>query len=187
VLGGCQRGADEQAITPQLPISPDDATVVVRVRGIDFARYGSMSTLPLGRRVSILEEKMAALDGVPARMDALELQMSQFRGEVRAEFTATRAELRDEIRAGDEATRTLIHGVAAGLRGEIQAGDEETRRQITAGDEETRTLIHDVAARLRGEIQGGDEETRRYMRVLHEDVITRIATLGERRPARKRR
>ncbi len=75
---------------------------------------------------------MAALDRLSARVDALELQMSQFRGEVRAEFAATRAELRDEIRAGDD-------------------------------------------------------ETRRYMRVLHEDVIARIATIGEGRPSRKKR
>jgi hypothetical protein len=32
---------------------------------------------------------------------------------------------------------------------------------------------------LRAEIRAGDEETLRYMRVLHEDVITRIATLGD--------
>ncbi len=29
-------------------------------------------------------------------------------------------------------------------------------------------------------IRTGDEETRRYMRVLHEEVLTRIALLGER-------
>ena len=34
---------------------------------------------------------------------------------------------------------------------------------------------------VRQEIREGDEETRRYMRVLHEDVIARIAALGEAR------
>lgn len=33
---------------------------------------------------------------------------------------------------------------------------------------------------LREELRAGDEETRRFMRVLHEDVISRIALLGER-------
>ena len=39
-----------------------------------------------------------------------------------------------------------------------------------------------VEASLRREIQAGDEETRRFMRVLHEDVIARIAAIGESRP-----
>ena len=33
---------------------------------------------------------------------------------------------------------------------------------------------------LRQEIRAGDEETRRFMRVLHEDVISRIALLDQR-------
>lgn len=36
-----------------------------------------------------------------------------------------------------------------------------------------------VRAELRAEIRAGDEETRRHMRVLHEDVISRIALLQE--------
>jgi hypothetical protein len=32
---------------------------------------------------------------------------------------------------------------------------------------------------VRQEIRDGDEETRRYMRVLHEEVLARIATLAE--------
>jgi hypothetical protein len=36
---------------------------------------------------------------------------------------------------------------------------------------------------VRQEIRDGDEETRRYMRVLHEEVLARIATLGEGRDA----
>ena len=34
---------------------------------------------------------------------------------------------------------------------------------------------------VRQEIREGDQETRRYMRVLHEDVIARIAALGDSR------
>ena len=36
---------------------------------------------------------------------------------------------------------------------------------------------------VRQEIREGDEETRRYMRVLHEEVLARIATLAEGRHA----
>lgn len=40
---------------------------------------------------------------------------------------------------------------------------------------------------LREEIRAGDEETRRFMRVLHEEVITRLALIEEGRRARKKR
>ena len=97
-------------------------------------------------RVEILERKVETLEQLPARMTALELQILQSREEVRADFSATRAELRAEIRAANDALR-----------------DE-----------------------LRSEIRGGEEETRRYMRILHEEVLDRLARLdeGRRRPKR---
>ena len=120
-------------------------------------------------RIEILERKVEVLERLPERVTAVELQLMQLRDDMRAEFSATRAELR----AGDEETRRT-------LRDEIRAGDEETRRtlrdEIRGGDEETRRV-------LRAEI----DETRRFMRVLHEDVITRLAALQEGRSSRKRR
>jgi hypothetical protein len=71
-------------------------------------------------RVAILEQKMQTLAGLPDRVASLEGQISQFRAEVRVEFSAVREEMR-----------------------------------------------------------AGDEETRRHMRVLHEEVIARIALLDE--------
>ena len=43
------------------------------------------------------------------------------------------------------------------------------------------------ALELRQEIREGDDETRRYMRVLHEEVLSRIATIQESLPRRRRR
>jgi hypothetical protein len=100
-----------------------------------------MGQQTLTNRVQVLERKVENLEKLPERMHSLELQFMQFREEVRAEFSATRAELRTEIRRGDEQTR----------------------------------------AELRAEIRAGDEETRTYMRVLHEEVLSRIALLGEHR------
>ena len=94
-----------------------------------------MAPPPLTRRVQILEEKVETLERLPARIEALELQILQVREEVRAEFSATREGLGDEMR--------------------------------------------ELETRLRVLIAEGDEETRRYMRVLHEEVIARIATIGE--------
>jgi len=117
----------------------------------------------LENRIEILERQMGTLEGLPDRVTALESQVLQLRDEMHAEFSA----LRVEIRGGDEETRQV-------LRTEIRVLDGQLREEIRAGDEETRR-------QLREEIRGGDEETRRYMRVLHEDVISRIALLDEHR------
>ena len=68
-------------------------------------------------------------------------------------------QLRDEMRSEFSAVREEIATVRIDLRAEIQS----------------------TAKSLRAEIREGDEETRRYMRVLHEDVMARIAALGEAR------
>jgi hypothetical protein len=118
-----------------------------------FGRYKpgetTMAQKSLEERVDMLERRIELLEQLPERLTALEVQIVYIRDEMRAEFSATRA----EGRAGDE-------HVVWTLREEIRAGDEETRRQ------------------LRDEIRGGDEETRRFMRILHEEVIERIKELG---------
>jgi dephospho-CoA kinase len=44
-----------------------------------------------------------------------------------------------------------------------------------------------IRSELRAEIRAGDEETRRYMSVLHEEVLSRIATIQDDRPRRRKR
>ena len=56
----------------------------------------------------------------------------------------------------------------AGLRDEIRAGFAEVTRQL-------QELEHRFEQRL----ERGLEETRLHMRVLYEDLVTRIATIGE--------
>jgi uncharacterized coiled-coil protein SlyX len=51
-----------------------------------------------------------------------------------------------------------------------------------------RTEMRDEFSAVREELRLGGEETRRYMRVLHEDVISRLATIQEGHdPSRPRR
>ena len=97
----------------------------------------------------MLERRVEILEQLPERVTALETQVVQLRDEMRAEFSATRA----EARAGEER-------VMQTLREEIRVGDER------------------VIQTLRAEIRDGDEETRRFMRVLHEEVLERIKLLG---------
>jgi hypothetical protein len=52
----------------------------------------------------------------------------------------------------------------------------ETRGEFSA----VRHEMHRLAETLRVEIRAGDAETRRYMRVLHEEVLSRIAGIHRR-------
>jgi len=98
----------------------------------------------LTQRVEILEQTVAELASLPARMAAVELQIVQ-------------------------------------LRDEMQVGFSAVRQEMAVMRDDLRTELKSTAESLRADIREGDEETRRYMRVLHEDVIARIAALGDAR------
>ena len=68
------------------------------------------------------------------------------------------------------------------LRDEMRSEFSAVRRELTGlFRAELQTNIDSLRAEIRAEIRQGDGETRRYMRVLHEDVIARLAALGEAR------
>jgi len=113
----------------------------------------------LTQRVEILDQTVAELALLPARMAAVELQIVQLRDEMQVGFSAVRQEM--AVMADD--LRTELHRGLHGIRGELDGLDGEFDG-------------------LRAEIRAGDEETRRYMRVLYEDLIARIAALGDARP-----
>lgn len=108
----------------------------------------------LSERITILEQHVDSLQTLPARVGAVESQIVQLRGEMRSEFVAVRHEMRTEFAA--------VRGEIADVRAEMHA-------------------LHRVTLE---EIHKGDEDTRRYMRVLYEDLVTRIAVLGEGRGPR---
>ncbi|MGH9204020.1 MAG: hypothetical protein ACRD2A_22570, partial [Vicinamibacterales bacterium] len=72
---------------------------------------------------------------------------------------------------------TLEHTMAGMADLPARIGDLE--RSLAEFREETQRGFAAVRSELRAEIREGDEETRRYMRVLHEDLISRIRTIGE--------
>jgi hypothetical protein len=134
-----------------------------------------MDPQTLTNRVEILERKVEDLAELPDRMSALELQVSQLRSEMRIEFSAVRVEMR-ELTGG---VRQEMHELNGGLRQEMHA--------LNAG---LRQEMHELNAGLRQEMHALNEETRRdlggriddlgiHMRVLHEEVISRIALLDE--------
>ena len=98
------------------------------------------------------------------RLTLLEQRVSQLE-------TATIPALREEMRAGFEDMRAQFANVReqfADMRARFEAVD------------------HRFEA-LEQRMEQGFEETRRHARVLYEDLVTRIATIGEGRPAPTRR
>ena len=75
--------------------------------------------------------------------------------------------------------------------GAVELRLDDMREELSAIRQELRGEIRAegaaIRSELRAEIQAGDEETRRYMRVLHEEVLSRIATIQDVRPRRRKR
>jgi predicted phage tail protein len=63
-----------------------------------------MTTAKLLTRLEILEQRVTALEAMPARLDALSVQIQQLRQQMHDGLSA----LREEIRAGDEETRRVL-------------------------------------------------------------------------------
>src|SRR6187402_2877193 len=96
---------------------------------VDSCRTRSDAVQPrsLEQRVTMLEEQMQEIRGLPARVAGVELQIVQLREEMRESFSATRSELRGEMHGIRDELRAEMRGVRDDLRVEIRAGDQETR------------------------------------------------------------
>lgn len=120
-----------------------------------------MARTSLARRVEILEQDVASLKELPARMAAVESQIVQLREEMHAGFSALATELRAEMRAGDGSIR-------AEFRAELRAEIGEVRLQM-------RAMHYEILVRFDQKF----DELKRHMHVLHEDTLDRFARLDE--------
>jgi hypothetical protein len=81
---------------------------------------------------------------------------------------------------------TFLENEMQGLRGlpERVASLEENilqfRADVRGEFSAVRQELQGIVQMLRAEIRAGDAETRRYMRVLHEEVLSRIASISRR-------
>jgi hypothetical protein len=127
------------------------------------------------RRVELLETRVQELEQLPARIDALTSQISQFRQETRDEFAAVRQEMADGLAA---VRQVMAYGFAA-VRQEMADGLAAVRQEMAEGLAAVRQEMAGQVLALRQEMRDGDEETRRYMHVLYEDLVERIKWIGE--------
>jgi len=178
--GFCSAGianinGDSIAITAHLNLlrrRNDDATVVlqrkicVRGAGTRFALMRAMPSPQVIRRIESIEEQVNTLNELPIRVGALETQIVGMRGDMTI--------LQRDI-------TTLQKDVT-----DLQTDVRDLRRDVTDLQRDVKELRVEMNL-LRGEVREGDEETRRQMRVLHKEVISRIALLQEGQPRRRKR
>jgi hypothetical protein len=77
-----------------------------------------------------------------------------------------------------------MHVEFSAVREPVRVGDEYTLRSLI---EDIRAIKEETRRVLRDEIRAGDEETRRHARILHEEVISRLALIqeGRERPCKR--
>ena len=145
-----------------------------------------MSPESLRVRVKRLEQRVEILEQLPDRVSGLESQIVLLRDEMRSEFSATRA--RD-----DETRRVLterIDSVSGSLteRMDSLSGTLNQRMDsVAAGLTERMDSLSDGLTKrmdsmfevLSERMVSLFDENERHMRLLHEDLIQRIATMRE--------
>ena len=119
--------------------------------------------------VGELRERVTGLKG---RASALESQIVQLRGEMRNEFSAVRLEMTD--------MRVELKGDIASLRQELSDVRTELKGDVATVRQDLTGLVTSLVTETRDSLSS-------QMRMLHEDLISRIALIAEGRPARKPR
>jgi phosphoglycerate-specific signal transduction histidine kinase len=130
---------------------------------------------PLESRVEDLERRVTNLEQLPARVDNLASQILHLRTEMHVEFSAVRT----EAGGRDKTLRQVIAEQATALRQEMVDQGSELRQEIAV----LRQEMVEQGAGLHAKIDG----LATHMRVLHEEVIARIALLGETSPRTRSR
>jgi chromosome segregation ATPase len=132
-----------------------------------------MQTDMLSTRVNILERQMEGFDELPGRMTSLEGRMGSLEGRM--------GSLEERMGSLEERMGLLEERVAS-LEEQVSQLRSEMRTEFSNVRGEMREMRAELIARM----DAGDQETRTLMRVLHEDVIDRIARLGEQLNGRAR-
>jgi chromosome segregation ATPase len=116
-----------------------------------------------------LEQKVGNLESLPDRVAAVESQILQLRSELRVEFSAIRQHLDHHDKRFAQVDRRF----------------DQVDRRFDQVDQRF-DQVDQRFDQLENHIREGDEETRHQMRMLHEEVINRIALLQEHRGRRPR-
>ena len=146
------------------------------VRRVDMLEETLNSLTQLPERFTTLEQRFDGLEGrfetVEARFETVEARFETVEarlGLVESQFVQLRTEMRDEFSA--------VRQEMAELPTKQDLAGFATRAEMLAMKAELQDDIYGVNRDLTGHIL----ETQRQMRVLYEDLVARINTLGESR------
>jgi uncharacterized coiled-coil DUF342 family protein len=126
----------------------------------------AMPPQTIERRVEKLEEQMTTLQQLPARMDALSVQISQTREDLGAKISTMDAKISTmgaKISTMDARVSTMDARVS-GMDARISGTEKSLREEILSSGDRILTRV----------------------RMLHEDVISRLALIQEGRRERSR-
>jgi len=112
------------------------------------------------------------IDRVEHRMDSVEQRLDSSYAALSTQILQSNSETRDAILA---TLRTEMGAVGATLRTEMGAMGADLRAEMGAMQAATTSRFDTLETAL----ADGLAETRRFMLILHEDVLSRIALLGE--------
>ena len=122
----------------------------------------------MDERVTALEQLAESLSPLPAQMAEMNGRMTNVEGRLG----------NVEGRLGNvEGRLENVESQIVQLRGALDVRTTEILQVIDSASKATQTMRDEVI----GTVKESDEETRRQMRVLHEDLVERIARLGESR------
>ena len=155
-----------------------------------------MGSADLAGRIDTVERRM---DSIELRWDASFAELSTqilrsnretreailatLRGEVAGEFSAMRADMAGEFSAMRAEVAGEFSAMRADMAGEFSAVRAEVAGEFSAMRADMAGEFSAVRAHFESVVADGESETRRYMRVLYEDILSRIALLGEGRPS----
>jgi CHASE3 domain sensor protein len=117
--------------------------------------------------VEKLEKVVESLAELPQRMTALGGRFDRLEGRV-GSLELQIVQLRTEMKDGFSAVLEVV-----------ESSSQASQQLHDDGRAEMRQLFKENRERLERAIAEGDEATRTQMRVLHEDLVSRIARLGE--------
>ena len=132
----------------------------------------------LENRVEFLEKTVASLAGLPQQVQDLSTQILQFREELSADIsgvTAAVGDLRGEIHGIRDELRREMHGMRDELREDMHGMRDELRGEMIGLHEELRADMASMHRDLAGAILASQAQTL----TLHEELVERIALLGE--------
>ena len=140
------------------------------------------------RRVERLERRVKILEQLPDRVSALEVQIVQLRDEMRSEFSATRTRdeetrrvLTEQMDSRFEVLSTQMVSLSEVLNRQMASLSEVLNKQMVSLSEVLSKQMVSLSEVLSERMMSLFDTNERHMRVLHEDLVQRIATMRESR------